>query len=93
MSEIQIERKIQQILTNKRLSALKDYLGKDHSVDCLLVLYLDYGKWQKAKNFAECTGFSISFHAYKSRMKELEGLELATSFQIDPLKKRYLLTD
>lgn len=93
MKKLNRERKIKQLLTNKKLAMLKDYLGRDHSMDCLFILYLNYGKWGKAESFAKHVGFSLSFSAYRSRMRELETLGLATSRQTDSIKKQYFLTD
>lgn len=87
------ESKVKQLLTNKKLAMLKQYLGRDHSIDCLFILYLNCGKWGEAKSFAKQVGFSLSFSAYRSRMRELENLGIATSRQIDPIKKQYVLTD
>lgn len=92
MGEESTEEKIKQILTNRALSILRTFLEKSHAIDCLFLLYLDYGRWGEAKSFMQSLGVTFSFRAFKSRMEELETLGLAKSVPIGPLKKHYIKT-
>ncbi len=86
------EEKVKQILTDPRLAALKAMLEKDHAIDCLLLLYINRGKWKDAKDFMRDNKLTLSDGTFRARMIEIEDLGLAKSERIDPLKKYYLET-
>jgi hypothetical protein len=87
------EEKVKQILTDPKLSAIKTMLEKDHAIDCLLLLYINRGKWKDAKDFMRENNLTLSDGTFRSRMIEIEELGLAKSERIDPLKKYYLETE
>ncbi len=87
------EEKIKRILTEPKLSAIKAMLEKDHSIDCLMLLYMDKGKWKDAKDFMKDNKLTLSDGTFRARMIEIESLGLAKSERIDPLKKYYLKTE
>ncbi|MCL2686827.1 MAG: hypothetical protein FWE73_10680 [Candidatus Bathyarchaeota archaeon] len=93
MKSDEVEEKIKHIIMDTRLSAIKVALEKDHAIDCLLLLYVDKGRWKYAKDFLRQNGLSLSDGAFRARMNEFERLGLARSERIDPLKKYYLKTD
>lgn len=86
------EEKVQQILTDSKLSAIKTMLEKDHAIDCLLLLYIKRGKWKNAKDFMRENQLTLSDGTFRARMIEIESLGLAKSERIDPLKKYYVET-
>ncbi len=86
------EEKVKQILTDDRMSAIKVMLEKDHAIDCLLLLYINRGKWKDAKDFMRENNLTLSDGTFRARMIEIEELGLAKSERIDPLKKYYLST-
>ena len=86
------EEKVKQILTDPTLSVIKTMLEKDHAIDCLLLLYINRGKWKDAKDFMRDNKLTLSDGTFRSRMIEIEQLGLAKSERIDPLKKYYLST-
>jgi len=81
------------ILTDKKLSAIKSMLEKDHAIDCILLLHLDKGRWKDAKEFMQGLKLTLSDGTFRSRMMEIEDLGLAKSVPIDPLKKYYVKTE
>jgi hypothetical protein len=87
------EEKIKQILTDPKSSAIKAMLEKDHAIDCLLLLYVNRGKWKEAKDFMRENKLTLSDGTFRARMIEIEDLGLAKSERIDPLKKYYLKTE
>ena len=87
------EEKVEHILTDKRLSAIKVMLEKDHAIDCILLLHLEKGRWKNAKGFMREHNLTLSDGTFRSRMMEIEDLGLAKSVPIDPLKKYYVITD
>jgi hypothetical protein len=87
------EEKVKHILTDPKLSAIKTMLEKDHAIDCLLLLYINRGKWKDAKDFMRENNLTLSDGTFRSRMIEIEDLGLAKSERIDPLKKYYLETE
>ena len=87
------EEKAKRILTDPRLSAFKAMLEKDHAIDCMLLLHMKRGKWKEAKDFMRENKLTLSDGTFRSRMIEIEGLGLAKSERIDPLKKYYLITE
>ena len=87
------EETVKRILTEKRLSAIKSMLEKDHAIDCVLLLHLEKGRWKDAKEFMQKLGLTISDGTFRARMMEIEDLGLARSVPIDPLKKYYLKTE
>ena len=87
------EEKIKQILTDPKSSAIKAMLEKDHAIDCLLLLYVNRGKWKEAKDFMRENKLTLSDGTFRARMIEIEDLGLARSERIDPLKKYYLKTE
>jgi hypothetical protein len=68
-------------------------LEKDHAIDCLLLLYMDKGKWKDAKDFMKQNKLTLSDGTFRARMIEIEDLGLAKSERIDPLKKYYIKTE
>jgi hypothetical protein len=87
------EEKAKHILTDPKLSAIKAMLEKDHAIDCMLLLHMKRGKWKEAKDFMRENQLTLSDGTFRSRMIEIEGLGLAKSERIDPLKKYYLITE
>ncbi len=87
------EEKIKCLLTDPKFSAIKAMLEKDHAIDCILLLYMNRGKWKEAKEFMLQNGLTLSDGTFRARMIEIEKLGLAKSERIDPLKKYYLKTD
>jgi len=88
-----LEEKVAKILTDKKLSAIKSMLEKDHAIDCILLLHLDKGRWKNAKAFMQELELTLSDGTFRSRMMEIENLGLAKSVAIDPLKKYYIKTE
>ncbi|MGD8564900.1 MAG: hypothetical protein PVF96_00940 [Candidatus Bathyarchaeota archaeon] len=87
------DEKIQSILTEPRSAAIKAMLEKDHAIDCIFLLYLNRGKWKPAKEFMRDNNLTISDGTFRSRMIEIEDLGLSKAVRIDPLKKRYEITE
>src|SRR5512139_2632999 len=87
------EEKVKRILTEPKLSAIKAMLEKDHAIDCLMLLYMEKGKWKDAKDFMRDNKLTLSDGTFRARMIEIESLGLAKSERIDPLKKYYLKTE
>ena len=87
------EEKIKHILTDPKLSAIKAMLEKDHSIDCIMLLHMNRGKWKEAKDFMRENKLTLSDGTFRARMIEIEGLGLAKSERIDPLKKLYIKTE
>jgi hypothetical protein len=87
------EEKVKHILTDSKLAAIKAMLEKDHAIDCLLLLYINRGKWKDAKDFMRENKLTLSDGTFRARMIEIESLGLAKSERIDPLKKYYLKTE
>jgi len=87
------EEKIKYILTDSKLAAIKAMLEKDHAIDCILLLYVNRGKWKEAKDFMRQNGLTLSDGTFRARMIEIEDLGLAKSERIDPLKKYYIKTE
>ena len=80
------------ILTDSKLSTIKRMLEKDHAIDCLLLLYINRGKWKEAKAYMQQLGLTLSDGTFRSRMIEIEHNKFAKSHPIDPLKKYYTIT-
>ncbi len=87
------EEKIKRVLTDPKLAAIKAMLEKDHAIDCILLLYMNRGKWKEAKDFMRENKLTLSDGTFRARMIEIEELGLAKSERIDPLKKFYLKTE
>jgi hypothetical protein len=87
------EEKIKRILTEQKLATVKAMLEKDHAIDCLMLLHLGRGKWKDAKDFMRDNNLTLSDGTFRARMIEIEGLGLAKSERIDPLKKYYVQTE
>ncbi len=87
------EAKIKRILTDPKLAPIKTMLEKDHAIDCILLLYMNRGKWKEAKEYMHENHLTLSDGTFRARMIEIEQLGLAKSERIDPLKKYYLKTD
>ena len=88
-----VEEEIKGILTDKKLSAIKSMLEKDHAIDCIFLLHLERGRWKNAKAFMQELNLTLSDGTFRSRMMEIENLGLARSVAIDPLKKYYEKTE
>jgi len=86
------EKTVEQVLTDKRLHAIKAMLEKDHAIDCLFLLLLNKGRWKQAKAYTRRLGLTLSDGTFRARMIEIESLGLAKSTPIDPLKKYYTIT-
>ena len=89
----EIEGQVTRILTDSELFSVKRLLEKDHAIDCLMLLYLNRGKWKEAKSFMQQLGLTLSDGTFRSRMIEIELNKLAESHPIDPLKKYYTITE
>ncbi len=87
------EEKIKRILTDSKYSGIKAMLEKDHAIDCILLLYMNRGKWKEAKDFMRENKLTLSDGTFRARMIEIEELGLAKSERIDPLKKFYKKTE
>ena len=89
------EKKIVQILTNKKLSAIKAMLEKDHAIDCMFLLLMNKGRWGEAKRFMRKIGKHIADGTFRLRMIEIADLKLATRKKIgkNPNQFRYVITD
>jgi hypothetical protein len=87
------EEEVRTILTDKKLSAIKAMLEKDHAIDCIFLLHLNKGRWKHAKGFMQDLKLTLSDGTFRSRMMEIEDLGLAKSVPIDPLKKYYVKTE
>jgi len=85
--------KAKHILTDPKLAPIKAMLEKDHAIDCILLLYMNRGKWKEAKEFMRENRLTLSDGTFRARMIEIEQLGLAKSEKIDPLKKYYLKTE
>jgi hypothetical protein len=85
--------KAKHILTDPKLAPIKAMLEKDHAIDCILLLYINRGKWKEAKEFMRENRLTLSDGTFRARMIEIEQLGLAKSERIDPLKKYYLKTE
>jgi len=90
---VEEEEAIKRILTDKKLSAIKSLLEKDHAVDCIFLLLLDKGRWKEAKEFMKSLELTLADGTFRARMMEIEDLELAKGVPIDPLKKYYVKTE
>jgi len=88
-----LEEEVVKILTDKKFSAIKSMLEKDHAIDCILLLHLDRGRWKDAKAFMQKHKLTLSDGTFRARMMEIENLGLAKSVAIDPLKKYYVKTE
>ncbi len=88
-----VEEEIKSILTDKKLSAIKSMLEKDHAIDCIFLLHLERGRWKNAKGLMHELNLTLSDGTFRSRMMEIENLGLAKSVAIDPLKKYYVKTE
>ena len=87
------EAKVKRILTDPKLAPIKTMLEKDHAIDCILLLYMNRGKWKEAKEYMHENHLTLSDGTFRARMIEIEQLGLAKSERIDPLKKYYLKTE
>lgn len=87
------EEKVKRILTDPKFAAIKAMLEKDHAIDCIMLLHMNRGKWKEAKEFMRENHLTLSDGTFRARMIEIEGLGLAKSERIDPLKKYYLKTE
>jgi DNA-binding HxlR family transcriptional regulator len=92
MPKIGEEEKVKHILTDKKLSAIKAMLEKDHAIDCIFLLHMNRGKWKEAKEFMRENKLTLSDGTFRARMIEIELNGLAKSERIDPLKKYYTIT-
>src|SRR4030066_1454496 len=87
------EEKVKHILTDPKLSPIKAMLEKYHAIDCIMLLHVNRGKWKDAKDFMRENKLTLSDGTFRARMIEIEGLGLAKSERIDPLKKLYKKTE
>ena len=85
--------KVVRILTNKKLSAIKTMLEKDHAIDCLFLLMLDRGQWKYAKNFMRKLRLTLPDGTLRARMIEIEDRGLARHEKMEAKKKRWVITE
>ncbi len=86
------EEKITQILTQPQQANLKTTIEKAHAIDCILLLYLEKGRWKDTQPYMTKNNLTISDITFRARMKELTNLGLAKIVRIDPLKNYYTIT-
>ncbi len=93
------EDRVRRILRNKKLPKMRSklleiarFIEKSRSVDCLFLPYLKKGDWKQAKKFLENINRPISDGTFRARITELERLKIVSRDDIDPLKRRYRLT-
>jgi hypothetical protein len=84
--------KIVGTLTDRKLSAIKAMLEKDHAIDCIFLLMLDNGQWKPAKEFMKRLGLTLPDGTFRARMIEIEDNGLAKHENIDVKKKRWTIT-
>jgi hypothetical protein len=88
----ELEKRIIQILTERRLSAFKEMLEKDHAIDCILLATLGRGQWKLAKDFMRQLNLTLPDGTYRARMIEIEENRLVRHEKMDVKKKRWVLT-
>lgn len=88
----ELEKRIIQILTERRLSAFKAMLEKDHAIDCILLAALGRGQWKLAKDFMRRLNLTLPDGTYRARMIEIEENKLVRHEKIDVKKKRWVPT-
>lgn len=89
----EIEGKVIRTLTDKRLSAVKAMLEKDHAIDCMFLLMLGRGQWKYAKEFMNELGLTLPDGTFRARMLEIELSGLASHENIDAKKRRWIITE
>jgi len=77
----------------KLLEKIKALLENDHAVDCIMLLYMNRGKWKETSEFMRKNGLSLSDGTFRARMIEIEHLGLANKERIESLKEFYTKTD
>jgi len=89
-----IERRVTEIVTDKKLYELEEYIEKDHAILCLALLHMKKGRWMHAKEYVNKHKLTLPDTTFRDRMREAEKIGLATSELInnDPTKKRWLET-
>jgi hypothetical protein len=80
-------------LTDRKLSAAKAMLEKDHAIDCIFLLMLDKGQWKPAKEFMKKSRLTLPDGTFRARMIEIEENGLAQHENIDVKKKRWIITE
>jgi hypothetical protein len=88
----QCAEKIIHTLTDRKLSAIKAMLEKDHAIDCIFLLMIDKGQWKLAREFMKKSGLTLPDGTFRARMIEIEENGLAEHEKIDVKKKRWTLT-
>jgi hypothetical protein len=68
-------------------------LEKEHSIDCILLLYLKRGRWRDANAFIQKMHLTMGDKTFYARMKELQSLGFAKSIAINSRKKYYVKTN
>lgn len=79
-------------LTDRKLSATKAMLEKDHAIDCIFLLMLDKEQWKPAKEFMKKSGLTLPDGTFRARMIEIEENGLAKHENISAKKKRWTIT-
>ena len=87
------EEKVKHILTHPNLGVIKAMLEKYHAIDCIFLLHMNRGKCKEAKEFMRDNDLTLSDGTFRARMIEIENLGLAKSVRLDPLKKKYVITE
>ena len=87
---ILMSEKLPKILSS--LEKIVSFLEKDGSIECILLLYLNKGRWKEAKEFLESVNSPIKDGIFRSRMFELEHLKISRDISID-LKKHYQISE
>ena len=88
------EDRVRHILMSKKLPKIMSFLEKDGSVECILLLYMNKGRWSKAKEFLESINRTpLSDGTFRSRMLELVDLKISFRAEIDLLRSRYEISE
>ncbi len=81
------EDRVRHILTDEKLSEIKDFLEKNRAIDCIFLKHLNKGRWKDAKEFMKSINRPMDDGTFRSRMMGL-GL-LPPRDEFGPLKKYY----
>lgn len=83
------EDRVRHILTDEKLSEVKDFLEKNRAIDCIFLKHLNKGRWRDAKEFMKSIDRPMDDGTFRSRMMELEFLLGPPHERFVPLKKYY----
>jgi hypothetical protein len=84
------EDRVRHVLTDERLWEIKSMLEKNRAIDCVLLFYLNKGRWKEAKEFMKSINRPMDDATFRARMIELQTLGL--SERSERLKKYYVRT-